>query len=107
MKADLQKMAVGAVLQHLGLQHLGLRHLQDVGDRKNNMAECSHVPIRRRERKAQKFRSIKAAQRLLSAHSQIYNLFNLIRHIISRSSLRKFRNIAQNEWDIATASAYA
>jgi len=51
------------------LQHLGQQHLQDVGGRKNNRAECSHVPIRRRERKAQKFRSIKAAQRLLSAHS--------------------------------------
>ena len=30
----------------------GLKHLQDVGGRKNNRAECSHVPIRRRERKA-------------------------------------------------------
>lgn len=80
---------------------------QGVGGRKNNRAECSHVPIRRRERKAQKFRSIKAAQRLLSAHSQIYNLFNFRRHLISRPSLRKFRSITQNEWDIVTASACA
>jgi len=34
------------------LKNLGLKHLQDVGGRKNNRAECSHVPIRRRERKA-------------------------------------------------------
>ena len=40
------------------LKLLGLKHLQDVGGRKNNRAECSHVPIRRRERKAQKFRSV-------------------------------------------------
>jgi len=40
------------------LEHLGQKHLQDVGGHKNNRAECSHVPIRRRERKAQKFRSI-------------------------------------------------
>ena len=55
------------------LKLLGLKHLQDVGDRKNNRAEGSHVPIRRRERKAQRFRSVRNAQKLLSAHSQIYN----------------------------------
>ena len=33
---------------------LGLKHLQDVGGRKNNRAECSHVPIRRREKKGSK-----------------------------------------------------
>jgi len=41
------------------LKILGLKHLQDVGGRKNNRAESSHVPIRRRERKSQKFRSVK------------------------------------------------
>ena len=50
------------------LKLLGLKHLQDVGGRKNNRAECSHVPIRRRERKAQKFRSMHNAQKLLFAH---------------------------------------
>ena len=58
------------------LKLLGLKHLQDVGGRKNNRAECSHVPIRRRERKSQKFRSVHQAQKLLSTHAQIYNLFN-------------------------------
>jgi len=43
------------------LKLLGLKHLQDIGGRKNNRAECSHVPIRRRERKSQKFRSIHQA----------------------------------------------
>jgi len=89
------------------LRHLGQQHLQDVGERKNNRAECSHVPIRRRERKTQKFRSMKSAQRLLSARSQIYNLFNFRRHLISRSSLRKFRHQAQNQWDVVTASVCA
>ncbi|MGJ8563569.1 MAG: IS6 family transposase [Alphaproteobacteria bacterium] len=87
------------------LKILGLKHLQDVGGRKNNRAECSHVPIRRRERKSQKFRSIKNAQKLLSAHGQIYNLFNHRRHLISRNTLRRFRQEAQTEWKIATASA--
>ena len=87
------------------LKLLGLEHLQDVGGRKNNRAECSHVPIRRRERKSQKFRSVRNAQKLLSAHGQIYILFNHRRHLISRNTLRKFRQQAQNEWNFVTASA--
>ena len=86
------------------LKLLGLKELHDVGDRKNNRAECSHVPIRRRERKSQKFRSVHKAQKLLSAHSQIYNLFNHRRHLISRKALRKFRYQANLEWILATAS---
>jgi len=89
------------------LKLLGLKDLHDVGGRKNNRAECSHVPIRRRERKSQKFRSVQAAQKLLSAHSQIYNLFNYRRHLISRNTLRKFRFQASMEWDSVTAPIYA
>ena len=89
------------------LKLLGLKHLQDVGGRKNNRAECSYVPIRRRERKSQKFRSVKHAQKLLSAHGQIYNLFNYRRHLISRNTLRKFRSQANEEWDLVTAPTYA
>ena len=59
----------------VALNLFGLKHLQDVGGRKNNRAECSHLPIRRRERKSQRFRSVRNAQKLLSAHGQIYNLF--------------------------------
>ena len=86
------------------LKLLGLKHLQDVGGRKNNRAECSHVPIRRRERKSQKFRSVHQAQKLLSAHAQIYNLFNFRRHLISRKTLRKFRSQADAKWNLVTAS---
>ena len=86
---------------------LDLKHLHDVGGRKNNRAECSHVPIRRRERKSQRFRSVGNAQKLLSAHGQIYNLFNHCRHLISRSTLRKFRSQAQTEWNIVTSFGFA
>ena len=89
------------------LKQLGMKHLHDVGGRKNNRAECSHVPIRRREQKSQKFRSVRNAQMLLSVHGQIYNLFNHRRHLISRKTLRKFRQQAQNEWNLVTASACA
>ena len=86
------------------LKLLGLKNLQDVGGRKNNRAECSHVPIRRRERKSQGFRSVRNAQKLISAHGQIYNLFNHRRHLISRKTLRKFRIQADVKWNLVTAS---
>ena len=89
------------------LKLFGLKHLQDVGGRKNNRAECSHVFIRRRERKSQRFRSVRNAQKLLSVHGQIYNLFNHRRHLISRNTLRKFKQKAQAEWNLVTASACA
>ena len=86
------------------LKLLGLKNLQDVGGRKNNRAECSHVQIRRRERKSQGFRSVRNAQKLISAHGQIYNLFNHRRHLISRNTLRKFRIQADVKWNLVTAS---
>ena len=84
------------------LKDLNLQHVHDVGGRKNNRAENSHLPIRRRKRKSQKFRSLKTAQRHLSSYDQIYNLFNYQRHLISRKTLKQFRNEAQIEWNIVT-----
>ena len=84
------------------LRDLNMRNVHDVGGRKNNRAENSHLPIRRRERKSQKFRSMKAAQRQLSRYGQIYNLFNYQRHLISRKTIKQFRHKAQAEWNIVT-----
>ena len=87
------------------LRELGLSRLHDFGDRKNNRAENSHQPIRRRERKMQRFKSPGSAQRFLSVHSSIYNHFNIQRHLISRNILRKFRDAGMSEWcDIVRAA---
>ena len=83
---------------------MGLSHLHETGHRLNNRAESSHVPIRRRERKQQHFKSQKSAQRFLSTYGPIYNLFNVHRHLISRRTLRIFRNQAMAEWMIVTAA---
>lgn len=69
----------------------------------NNRAENSHLPIRRRERKQQKFKSQGSAQRFLSTHAAIYNSFNLQPHLVSRSTLRVLRTEAHRVWAEATA----
>ena len=81
---------------------LSARHEQ--GLRKNNRAENSHQPVRRRERKMQHFKSPGSAQRFLSAHAAVYNTFNVERHLISRGTLRQFRSEAMTAWCAATAA---
>jgi transposase-like protein len=71
----------------------------------NNRAENSHLPIRRRERKQQKFKSQTSAQRFLATHAAVYNTFNFQRHMIRRSTLRLFRAEAGRTWMAATAAA--
>jgi transposase-like protein len=75
------------------------------GLRANNRAENSHQPVRRRERKMQRFKSAGSAQRFLSVHAAVYNNFNLQRHLISRSTLRSFRAEATTQWELAVATA--
>jgi putative transposase len=73
--------------------------------RENNRAENSHLPIRRRERKQQRFKSQGSAQRFLASHATVYNAFNVQRHLISRPTLRQFRAEAMANWAAATAAA--
>jgi len=81
-----------------------MKHLHDTTNRLNNRAESSHVPIRRRERKMQKFRSHKSSQIFLSVYGPIYNLFNTQRHLISRQTLRAYRLISMTEWNLVTSA---
>lgn len=87
------------------LQILKLDHLHRPGRlRENNRAENSHLPIRRRERKMQRFKSQGSAQLFLTTHAAIYNTFNTQPHLIRRSTLRRFRGAAHDVWTAATAS---
>jgi transposase-like protein len=86
-------------------RHLRLTCRHGQGLRKNNRAENSHQPVRRRERKLQRFKSARSAQRFLSIHSAVHNTFNFQRHLISRSTLRIFRAEATAERQDAVAAA--
>lgn len=91
----------GAALRELGLQQ---KHrpgrLQE-----NNRAENSHLPIRRRERKMQGFKSPGSAQHFLATHAAVYNTFYTARHLTSRTTLRTLRGEAGCAWTAATTAA--
>ena len=87
------------------LKDLGLSRHHDFGGRKNNRAENSHLPVRQRERRMQRFKSPGSAQRFLSTHAAVYNIFSVRRHLISRITLRQFRNEAMSVWQVVTAAA--
>ena len=87
------------------LNDLGLSKRHDFGGRKNNRAENSHLPVRQRERRMQRFKSAGSAQRFLSTHATVYNTFNVQRHLISRKTLRQFRSEAMSVWQTVTAAA--
>jgi len=73
--------------------------------RENNRAENSHLVIRRRERKQQKFKSQGSAQRFLAVHASFYNTFNVQPHLVRRPTLRHLRAAANDVWVAATTAA--
>ncbi len=87
------------------LKNLDFAKRHDFGGRKNNRAENSHLPVRQRERRMQRFKSAKSAQQFLSTHAAIYNSFNVQRHLISRKTLRQFRAGAMSAWRAAAGAA--
>ena len=58
---------------HAAVRALGLTAEHIDNKRANNRAENSHQPVRRRERKQQRFKSPGSAQRILNIQSAVYN----------------------------------
>jgi putative transposase len=73
----------------------------------NNRAENSHQPTRRRERQMKGFKSPGQAQRFLSAHDGINNLFHLCRHQVPATQYRATRTQAFQVWAEVTGVAAA
>ena len=84
---------------------LGIEHSHQRGRWKNNRAENSHPPTRRRERKMQRFKSARSAQKFLSTHAAVYNTFNVQRHLTSAQSHRVLRTAAMSTWHEVVATA--
>lgn len=70
----------------------------------NNLAEVSHQRTRQRERQMRRFKSAGSAQRFLSVHGVILNLFNLGRHQLSSANYRLLRERSFKEWNAATTA---
>ena len=64
----------------------------------NNRAEVSHQPIRQRERQMRRFKSAAQAQRFLSVHGAVGNLFRVGRHLLRAVHYRVFRSQAFGAW---------
>jgi putative transposase len=69
----------------------------------NNRAEQSHEATRVRERGMRKFKSVRQAQRFVSAHAAVSNLFNLGWHLVRSQHYRDLRISAFGEWSRAVA----
>ena len=82
-----------------GVEHRQSRYL-------NNRAENSHQPTRRRERRMQRFKSARQAQRFLSAQGQIHNLFQLRRHLLTATDHRAARDRAFSAWREITGQTF-
>jgi putative transposase len=84
---------------------LGLERLHERGRWKNNRVENSDQPTRRRERKMHRFKSARSAQKFLSTHAAVYNIFNVQRHLISAQSHRVQHAAAMTTWREVVAAA--
>ena len=92
-------------LKSYGVAHRELLSdaVHDTSQYSNNRAELSHQPTRVRERGMRRFKSVKQAQRFLSVHAAVHNLFNLGRHLVSAKHYRYFRSRAFSSWSAAVA----
>src|SRR5215472_5572106 len=69
----------------------------------NNRMEAPHQPTRQRERQMRRFKSTVQAQRFLSLHGAVYNLFRLGRHLLRRETYRFLRSRSFSIWQTVTA----
>ena len=69
----------------------------------NNRAEQSHEATRVRERGMRRFKSVRQAQRFVTSHAAVSNLFNLGRHLVRAQHYRDLRMSAFNDWSRAVA----
>ena len=72
----------------------------------NNRTESSHQPTRQRERAMKRFKSIRHAQRFLSAFSGISPHFRPRRHLLSAADYRQVMADRFTVWRQVTGTAH-
>ena len=70
----------------------------------NNRAEVSHEHTRAQERQMRRFKSSGQAQRFLSVHSQVHNLFRVGRHLLRAANYRMLRSRSFETWQQVTCA---
>lgn len=70
----------------------------------NNRAENSHQPTRQREKKMRRVKSQRQAQRFLSFHGLVNNVFRQQRHLLTAKNYRYLRDRAFNLWQQDTCA---
>src|SRR6202163_1883296 len=70
----------------------------------NNRVEISHQPTRMRERQMRRFKSPQQAQRFLSLHGVVQNLFCIARHLLRSTHHRLLRSRSFEVWRTVTAA---
>ena len=80
------------------MHDLGNLDRREMGRWKNNRAENSHLPFRRRERAVLRFRQMKTLQKFVSVHASVHNHFNSERHLVDRQTYKIRRLAALAEW---------
>lgn len=77
---------------------IGNSHAQECGQWRNNRAENSHLPFRRREGAMARFRDVKTLQKFAAVQASIHNHFSLDRHLNRREIFKQNRVAALAEW---------
>ena len=80
------------------LRELGGSGRHQAGRWRNNRAENSHLPFRRREHAMLRFRRMRSLQKFAAVHSSVYNHFNLRRSLCSRDNFKLNRAAALAQW---------
>nr|WP_245417852.1 transposase [Cohaesibacter celericrescens] len=70
------------------MKELGNVDWHETGRWRNNRAENSHLPFRRRERSINRFRRMRTLQKSVSIHASVYNHFNQERSLYSRLNFK-------------------
>ena len=107
-------MGYGRVAETERMPRLGLGNAELVGSKLKigkrfpgpnfrTRAEQSLEATRVRERGMRKFKSTMQAQKFVTVHVAVHNLFNLGRHLVSANHYRNLRIGAFTEWGRAVA----